>query len=125
MRKNTLIIADEIPEDKYSYRPADGTRTVAELLTHIAFGGRLMEQVNLVEKREWLEGFEYTKFRTETAAEAAKPRTKQRSSICLKSKVRSMRRPLSHCQMISWAKALPCRRAERLPAARVSTCWQV
>ncbi len=71
-----MIIAEDIPEDKYSYRPADGTRTVAELLTHIAFGGRLQEQINLVEKRSSLEGFDYMKFRTETAAETAKPRTK-------------------------------------------------
>ena len=38
VRNNTLIVAEEIPEDKYGYRPAEGTRTVGELLTHIAYG---------------------------------------------------------------------------------------
>jgi len=46
------------------------------LLTHIAFGGGLQEQTNLVEKRSSLEGFDYMKFRTQPAPEAAKPRTK-------------------------------------------------
>lgn len=36
VRKNTIQVAEEIPEDKYDFRPADGTRTVAETLRHIA-----------------------------------------------------------------------------------------
>ena len=36
VRKNTIQIAEEIPEDKYDFRPADGTRSVAETLKHIA-----------------------------------------------------------------------------------------
>jgi uncharacterized damage-inducible protein DinB len=36
VRKNTIQIAGEIPEDQYGFRPAEGTRTVAETLKHIA-----------------------------------------------------------------------------------------
>src|SRR5208282_2086070 len=36
VRKNTITIAQEIPEEKYSFRPAPNTRTVGELLAHIA-----------------------------------------------------------------------------------------
>jgi hypothetical protein len=36
VRKNTLIIAEEIPEDRYGFRAAPETRTVAQTLTHIA-----------------------------------------------------------------------------------------
>ena len=36
VRKNTIQIAEEIPEDKYDFRPAEGTRSVAETLKHIA-----------------------------------------------------------------------------------------
>lgn len=36
VRKNTIQIAEEIPEDKYDYRPTEGTRSVAETLRHIA-----------------------------------------------------------------------------------------
>jgi hypothetical protein len=36
VRDNTIKIADEIPEDKYTYRPANDCRTVGATLTHIA-----------------------------------------------------------------------------------------
>jgi uncharacterized damage-inducible protein DinB len=35
VRANTIQIAEEIPEDKYGFRPAEGTRTVAETLAHL------------------------------------------------------------------------------------------
>ena len=36
VRKNTIQIAEEIPEDKYDFRPAEGVRTVGEALKHLA-----------------------------------------------------------------------------------------
>ena len=36
VRANTIQIAEEIPEDKYGFRPAEGCRTVAETLAHLA-----------------------------------------------------------------------------------------
>jgi len=36
VRANTIQIAEEIPEDKYAFRAAPDTRSVAELLAHIA-----------------------------------------------------------------------------------------
>lgn len=41
VRGNTIQIAEEIPEDLYSYRVTPASRTVAETLTHIALGARL------------------------------------------------------------------------------------
>ena len=38
VRKNTIQIAEDIPEDKYDFRPAEGVRTVAETLRHLAVG---------------------------------------------------------------------------------------
>ena len=76
VRKNTLRIAEDIPEEKYNYRPAEGSRTVGETLAHIALGGKFQEQINLVEKRSSMEGFDFIKFMSGFAAEAAKPRTK-------------------------------------------------
>ncbi len=76
VRNNTITIAEDIPEDKYGYRAAEGTRSVAEILTHIALGGRFSEQINLVEKRSSMVGFDHQKFMAGIAAEAAKPRTK-------------------------------------------------
>ena len=36
VRKNTLTIANEIPEDQYGFRAADGVMSVGELLAHLA-----------------------------------------------------------------------------------------
>jgi uncharacterized damage-inducible protein DinB len=76
VRKNTLKIAEEIPEDKYGFRPWEGGRSVGELLTHMALGPSFQEQVNLEEKRTSMEGFDFMKFMERVQAEAAKPRTK-------------------------------------------------
>jgi uncharacterized damage-inducible protein DinB len=76
VRKNTLQIANEIPEDKYSFRPVEGTRTVGELLTHIAFASKFNEKINLTEKRTNMEGFDFMAFMGPLMAEQAKPRTK-------------------------------------------------
>src|SRR5437764_5284258 len=38
VRANTITIAEEIPEDKYGFRVAEGTRSVAETLAHLATG---------------------------------------------------------------------------------------
>ena len=84
VRKNTLTIAEEIPEDKYNYRPAEGTRTVGELLTHIALGSKFQEQVVLTEKRTSMEGFDFMKLMGGVMAEAAKPRTKAQIIALLK-----------------------------------------
>src|SRR6185437_10767676 len=45
VRKNTLQIAEDIPQDKYDFRPAPGTRSIAELLTHIAVSQSFQEEV--------------------------------------------------------------------------------
>jgi uncharacterized damage-inducible protein DinB len=84
VRKNTLTIADEIPEDKYGFRPAEGCQTVGETLTHIALGGKFAEQINFVEKRTNMEGFDFVKFRKGILAEIDKPRTKAEIIALLK-----------------------------------------
>jgi uncharacterized damage-inducible protein DinB len=75
VRKNTLQIAEDIPEDKYSFKAADGVRTVEKLLTHIALATRFPYQVHS-EKRTTMEGFNFPAFMQELTAEEAKPRTK-------------------------------------------------
>ncbi|MGA3016099.1 MAG: DinB family protein [Bryobacteraceae bacterium] len=36
VRDNTIQIAEEIPDDQYGFRPAEGSQSVAETLAHIA-----------------------------------------------------------------------------------------
>jgi len=75
VRKNTLQIAEDIPENKYSFKAADDVRTVEKLLTHIALASRFQYQVHS-EKRTTMEGFNFPAFVQEVTAEEAKPRTK-------------------------------------------------
>lgn len=75
VRKNTIKIAEEIPEDQYGFRPAEGTRTVAELLSHIAHAVRFHQEVTLTGRTN-LDGFNYMQFMSGVMAEANKPRTK-------------------------------------------------
>lgn len=76
VRKNTLIIAEEIPEDKYSFKAASDIRPVEKLLTHIALGTRFPYQVHAVEKRTTMEGFNFPALMQELTAEEGKTRTK-------------------------------------------------
>jgi uncharacterized damage-inducible protein DinB len=59
VRKNTIIIAEDIPEDRYDFRAAPETRTVSQILTHIAVSHRMPEQIHAVERRTTLEGFDF------------------------------------------------------------------
>ena len=76
VRKNTLIIAEDIPEDRYSFRAAPETRTVAQLLTHIAVLQRMPEQIHATERRTTLEGFDFPGLMRSIVAEEQTPRSK-------------------------------------------------
>jgi uncharacterized damage-inducible protein DinB len=84
VRNNTLIIAEDIPEDKYSFRPAEGTMTVGELLTHIALATSFNEQVNFIEKRTTMVGLDFMGFIGRLKADQARPRSKAEIIALLK-----------------------------------------
>src|SRR5271167_1670874 len=76
VRNNTIQIAEEIPEDKYSFQPAPGVRTVAQSLVHIANSYRFNYQVHGIEKRTAMAGFDFPSFMAGVMADEQKPRTK-------------------------------------------------
>ena len=76
VRKNTLVIAEEIGEPHYGFRATPETRSVAEMLTHIALVTRLPLQLHKIEKRTTLEGFDFPGFLMPVLAEEKKPRSK-------------------------------------------------
>lgn len=75
VRNNTIKIAEEIPETQYGFRPAEGTRTVAELLSHIAHGVRFHQEVTLTGRTN-MDGFNFPEFMGRVTAETNKPRNK-------------------------------------------------
>src|SRR5262245_21438286 len=76
VRKNTIQIAHDIPEDKYSFQAAPDTRTVEKLLTHIALVPRAQYQINGVLRLSNFEGFDFMSLRQKMRDEEAKPRDK-------------------------------------------------
>jgi uncharacterized damage-inducible protein DinB len=62
VRNNTLKIAEEIPEDKYSFRPAPDTRTVAQTLLHISNVHRFQFAIHRDGKLKSLAGFDFPGF---------------------------------------------------------------
>ena len=51
VRMNTIQVAEDIPEDKYSYRAAPDTMSVAEMLAHLACAPHWAEQCLFVERK--------------------------------------------------------------------------
>jgi uncharacterized damage-inducible protein DinB len=76
VRNNTIQTAEEIPEEKYGFRPAEGCRSIAETLVHIAVLTRVPEQIHVVEHRSTLVGFDFFGLRNQLQAETTVPRTK-------------------------------------------------
>jgi uncharacterized damage-inducible protein DinB len=76
VRKNTLIIAEEIPEEKYEFKPVEEYRSVTQLLTHIAFASRFQYQFHVVEQRNSFEGFDFPSFMQNLIAEEDRTRDK-------------------------------------------------
>jgi uncharacterized damage-inducible protein DinB len=76
VRNNTIVIAEEIPEEKYGFRPAEGCRSVAETLVHVAVISRVQEQIHAVERRTTLVGFDFFGMMGKLRAEVLTPRTK-------------------------------------------------
>src|SRR5690349_14291950 len=76
VRKNTIQIAQDIPEDKYSLSAAPDTRTIEKLLTHIALASRPQYQINAVHRLSNFDAFDFMSLRQKMRDEEAKPRTK-------------------------------------------------
>ena len=51
VRKNTVQVAEDIPEDKYSYRAAPDTMSVGEILAHLACTPHWAQQCHFAEKK--------------------------------------------------------------------------
>ena len=85
VRGNTVTIAEEIGEEHYGFRATPETRTVAQLLVHIAMVPRLQTQVHAVERRTTLAGFDFMGFLGPVLAEEQTPRTKAQIAELLRS----------------------------------------
>uniref|UniRef100_Q025A5 DinB family protein n=1 Tax=Solibacter usitatus (strain Ellin6076) TaxID=234267 RepID=Q025A5_SOLUE len=76
VRANTLKLAEDVPEDKYDFRPAPDCRSIRETLVHIAVAPRLQEQIHFTEHLSSLNGFDFFGLFGKLIAEEKAPRTK-------------------------------------------------
>ncbi|MCX6631482.1 MAG: DinB family protein [Candidatus Solibacter sp.] len=76
VRGNTIKIAEEIPEESYGFRAAEGCRSVAETLVHIAVLPRVPQQIHFIEHLDTLVGFDFFGMMGKLAAEMQVVRSK-------------------------------------------------
>ena len=76
VRKNTILIAEDIPEKDYGYRPAPESRSVAETLVHIAALSRADRFLHEEKRLSSLEGLDFGALIKESEIEETRSRSK-------------------------------------------------
>jgi uncharacterized damage-inducible protein DinB len=76
VRKNTISIAEDIPEKDYGFRPTPDSRSVAETLVHIASVWRTDLFIHEEKHLSSLEGLDFGAFIKKSEIEEKRPRSK-------------------------------------------------
>jgi len=62
VRKNTLAIAEDVPEEQYEYRPSPDSRSVRETLLHMVSRTFFDFHIHEEQRRTSMEGFDFQAF---------------------------------------------------------------
>jgi uncharacterized damage-inducible protein DinB len=84
VRKNTLQVAEDIPEDKYSFRAAPDTMSVGEILAHLAATPGWAEACHVTEKKSTVEMEDFGRWMGANAAREKTLTTKAQIVAALK-----------------------------------------
>jgi uncharacterized damage-inducible protein DinB len=76
VRKNTIQVAEDIPEAHYGHVAGPECKSVAGMLTHIAVSTQIWEEIHKKQRMTTLAGLDYFGMRGRMDAEEAKPRSK-------------------------------------------------
>jgi uncharacterized damage-inducible protein DinB len=76
VRRNTILIAGDIPESTYAFRATPETRSVAETLVHIAWLSTADRYMHEERRIDTLEGFDFPALLDKSAAEEKVARSK-------------------------------------------------
>lgn len=71
VRKNTLVVARDIPADQYGFRATPDTRTVGETLAHVCANTRWVHRVHGVDKKTFMSLEDFGKYIGDAHAYAA------------------------------------------------------
>jgi len=76
VRKNTVQVAEDIPEEKYGFIAGAGVRSPSDLLKHILYAPLLYETMHRQQRVTTLEGFDFAGAGRRAADEEKKPKSK-------------------------------------------------
>jgi len=85
VRKNTLQIAEEIPEQQYDFVPAPGVRMVSDLLRHMAYAPLFWLDMQREKKVKTLQGYDFGVIMGRLSGLESQPKTKAQIVELLKS----------------------------------------
>jgi uncharacterized damage-inducible protein DinB len=84
VRKNTIQVAEDIPEEKYDFVAAPGCKSVSAQLRHIAYAPILYYDMHRDRRITTLKGYDFGLITGRSQAEEEKPRSKAEIIALLK-----------------------------------------
>lgn len=85
VRRNTIQVANDIPEDKYDFVPAPGAKSVNALLRHIIYSPLVQEDMHRTKHVTTFAGFDFGATSAIAAAQENKPKSKAEIIAALES----------------------------------------
>jgi uncharacterized damage-inducible protein DinB len=76
VRRNTIQVSQDIPEDKYDFRAAEGMMSVREMLAHLATATHWAEQLHFVERKTGVTIEDFGRYMADGKAAAERLKTK-------------------------------------------------
>jgi len=76
VRKNTIQVAEDIPESQYGYVAAPECKSVGRMLTHIAIAVRFWDDIHRKQRRTTMQGIDFFAMAERAEAEESAPRSK-------------------------------------------------
>jgi uncharacterized damage-inducible protein DinB len=76
VRKNTIQVAEDIPDSQYGYVAAPECKSVGRMLAHIAIAARFWDEIHRKQRRTTMQGLDFFAMNDRAEAEESKPRSK-------------------------------------------------
>jgi uncharacterized damage-inducible protein DinB len=89
VRGNTIKTATEIPADRYDFSAAPGTRSIGQLLAHIAYVSRIADDMHRVKRITGFDGYDFPALTAKISAAEAELKTKEQILAALESEGRA------------------------------------
>src|SRR5258708_25909917 len=76
VRKNTVQVAEDIPESQYGHIAAPECKSVGRMLTHIAVAQGFWDEIHRKQRRTTMQGLDFVAMGERAEADETKPRSK-------------------------------------------------